>query len=87
MNVSGAAVAKHAPNRDVAVRFLEFLVSPEAQRIYAEANFEFPVRQGATVHPIIAALGTLETDPVLLADIARHRQTASKLIDKVGFDN
>jgi iron(III) transport system substrate-binding protein len=87
VNVSGAAVAKHAPNRDAAVRFLEFLVSPEAQRIYAEANFEFPVRQGATVHPIIAALGTLETDPVLLADIVRHRQTASKLIDKVGFDN
>jgi iron(III) transport system substrate-binding protein len=87
VNVSGAAVAKHAPNRDAAVRFLEFLVSPEAQGIYAEANFEFPVRQGATVHPIIAALGTLETDPVLLADIARHRQTASKLIDKVGFDN
>jgi iron(III) transport system substrate-binding protein len=87
VNVSGAAVAKHAPNRDAAVKFLEYLVSPEAQKIYAEANFEFPVRQGATIHPIIAALGTLKTDPVLITDIARHRQTASKLIDKVGFDN
>ena len=87
VNVSGAAVAKHAPNRQAAVQFLEYLVSPDAQKIYAEANFEFPVRQGATVHPIIAALGRLKIDPVLLADIARHRGAASKLIDKVGFDH
>ena len=87
VNVSGAAVAKHAPNREAAVKFLEYLVSPGAQRIYAEANFEFPVRQGAAVHPIIAALGALEIDPLLLADIARHRRAASRLVDKVGFDN
>ena len=87
VNVSGAAVAKHAPNRAEAVKFLEYLASPEAQKIYAEANFEFPVRQGATVHSIIAALGTLNVDPVQLAEIARHRVAASRLIDKVGFDN
>ena len=87
VNVSGAAVAKNAPNRANAVKFLEYLVSPDAQKIYAEANFEFPVRQGATVHPIIAALGNLKVDPVSVAEIARHRVTASKLIDKVGFDN
>lgn len=87
VNVSGAGVAKNAPNREAAVKFLEHLVSPEAQKIYAEANFEFPVRQGATIHPIVAALGKLNVDPVPLAEIARHRVTASKLIDKVGFDN
>jgi iron(III) transport system substrate-binding protein len=87
VNVSGAGVAKNAPNRDNAVKFLEYLVSPAAQKIYAEANFEYPVRQGATVHPIIADLGTLNVDPVQLADIARHRVAASRLIDKVGFDN
>jgi len=87
VNVSGAGVAKNAPNRANAVKFLEYLVSPDAQKIYAEANFEYPVRQGATIHPIIADLGTLKVDPVLLADIARHRVAASKLIDKVGFDN
>ena len=86
VNVSGAAVAKNAPHRDAAVKFLEFLVSPEAQKIYAEANFEYPVLAGATVHPIIGALGALKVDPVQLADIARHRVAASKLIDKVGFD-
>ncbi len=87
VNVSGAAVAAHAPNRAAAVKFLEYLVSADAQKIYAEANFEFPVRQGSVTHPIIAALGKLAVDPMQLADIARHRGAASKLIDKVGFDN
>jgi len=87
VNVSGAAIARHAPNRDAAVRFLEYLVSADAQKIYAEANFEFPVRQGSVVNPIIAALGPLKVDRLLIADIARHRVAASKLIDKVGFDN
>jgi iron(III) transport system substrate-binding protein len=85
--VSGASIAKHSPNRAAAVRFLEYLVSDEAQKIYAEANYEYPVKPGATVHPIIAALGTLKVDSISLADIARHRAAASKLVDKVGFDN
>ncbi len=86
VNVSGAAVAKHAPNRDAAVRFLEYLISDAAQKIYAEANFEYPVKPGVAVHPIIAALGPLRVDPLQLAEIARHRAAASRLVDKVGFD-
>jgi iron(III) transport system substrate-binding protein len=86
VNISGASVARHAPNRAAAVRFLEYLVSDEAQKIYAEANYEYPVKAGATVHPLIASLGTLKVDPTQLADIARHRAAASKLVDKVGFD-
>jgi iron(III) transport system substrate-binding protein len=86
VNVSGAAVARHAPNRAAAVRFLEYLVSDEAQKIYAEANFEYPVKAGAAVHPIIAALGPLRVDALSLTEIARHRAAASRLVDKVGFD-
>ena len=86
VNVSGASIAKHSPNRAAAVRFLEYLVSDEAQKIYAEANYEYPVKAGAAVHPIIAGLGALKVDPISLADVARHRTTASKLVDKVGFD-
>jgi iron(III) transport system substrate-binding protein len=86
VNVSGAAIAKHSPNRAAAVRLLEYLVSSEAQKIYAEANYEYPVRVGAPIHPIIAALGPLKVDGLQLSEIARHRGTASKLVDKVGFD-
>jgi len=87
VNISGAAVAKYAPNRANAVRLLEFLVSDEAQAIYAKANFEYPVKKGAAMDPIIAKLGTLNVDPMPLGEIARHRRAASLLVDKIGFDN
>ena len=87
VNISGASVARNAPNRAAAVRFLEYLVSDEAQKLYAEANFEYPVKAGATVHPIIAALGPLNIDSLPLTEIVRHRNTASRLVDQVGFDD
>lgn len=87
VNISGASVARYSPNRASAVRFLEYLVSNEAQKIYAEANFEYPVKAGAAIHPIIAALGALRVDSMQLTEIARHRAAASRLVDKVGLDN
>lgn len=87
VNASGAALAKNAPNRDNAVKFMEFLVSDEGQKIYADGNFEYPVKAGAQVHPIIAALGALKPDSLPLAEIARHRKAASLLADRIGFDN
>jgi iron(III) transport system substrate-binding protein len=86
VNVSGASIAKNSPNKAAAIRFLEYLVSDEAQKIYAEANYEYPVKAGAGVTPIIAALGTLKVDSISLTEVARHRAAASKLVDKVGFD-
>ena len=87
VNVSGAALAKNAPHRASAVKLLEWLASDEAQAIYSEGNFEYPVAKGAKVTPIIAALGELKVDPLPVADIVRNRKQASELVDKVGFDN
>ena len=86
VNVSGAAVAKNAPNKENAVKLLEFLASQEAQEIYAKANFEYPVRAGVAPDPIIAELGTLTVDPTPLTDVAKQRKQASELVDVVGFD-
>jgi iron(III) transport system substrate-binding protein len=87
VNVSGAVVAKHAPNRDEAVKLLEYLVSDEAQGLYAQMNYEYPVKAGAAVDPLLTAMGPLTIDPTPLAEIARNRKAASLLVDKVGFDN
>lgn len=87
VNISGAAVAKNAPNRENAVKLMEYLVSDEAQKMYAEVNYEYPVKAGATIDPIIAALGTLKVDSTPITDVAKHRRTASQLVDKVGLDN
>ena len=86
VNISGAAVAKHAPNRAEAVQLLEYLVSDEAQKLYAEANFEHPVTDGAEVHPIIAEFGELTPDETPLTEIVTHRALASELVDRVNFD-
>ncbi len=87
VNISGAAVAKNAPHRDNAVKLLEYLVSDEAQAIYAKANYEYPINAKAAVDPQIAKLGTLKVDATPLSEIARQRKAASLLVDKVGFDN
>lgn len=87
VNISGAAVAKHAPNRDAAVKFIEYLASDEAQKIYAEANYEYPVNAKAGVSPLIAELGTLTPDTLDLTAVAGQRKLASELTEAVGFDN
>ncbi|HWJ75813.1 MAG TPA: Fe(3+) ABC transporter substrate-binding protein [Kaistia sp.] len=86
VNISGAAVAKNAPNRDNAVKLLEYLASEKAQEIYAKANFEYPVRAGVAADPVIAALGTLTVDPTPLVEIAKDRAKATELVDATGFD-
>ncbi len=87
VNISGAAVAKNAPNRANAVKLVEFLVSAPAQVLYAQANYEYPVRKGVALDPILAAtIGELKVDPLPLTEIAKHRKQASVLVDKVGFD-
>ena len=87
VNASGAAVAKNAPNRDNAIKFMEFLVSNEGQKIYTEENFEYPIKAGAEMHPIIKAIGDLKPDALSLSEIAKHRKAASLIMDRVGFDN
>ena len=86
MNVSGAVVSKYAPNRKEAVQLLEFLASDHAQAIYAKSGFEYPVKPGVRVDPIIASFGKLQVDSIRLSDIARHRKTANMLVDKVQFN-
>ena len=86
VNVSAAAVARNAPNKDAAIKLLEFLVSPEAQKAYAEVNFEYPVRAGVPVHPILAGFGPLKVDDVPLPAIAAERERASMLVDRAGLD-
>jgi iron(III) transport system substrate-binding protein len=87
VNISGAAVARHAPNRDNAVRLMEYLVSDEAQSLYARANYEYPVKAGVALDPVVESFGVLHVDPLPLADVVRHRRQASELVDEVGFDN
>ncbi|MBI5112979.1 MAG: Fe(3+) ABC transporter substrate-binding protein [Rhodovulum sp.] len=87
MNISGVVLAKHAPNKANAVTLIEWLVGEKAQKIYADINFEYPIRASIPPHPTIAAYGELTADPLPVATIAANKKKAATLVDKVGFDN
>lgn len=87
VNISGAAVARHASHKDLAVKLLEYLVSEPAQQLYAKANFEYPVLKGVKIDPIIdQVIGNVDVDHLPLTEIVKYRKQASLLVDKVGFD-
>lgn len=86
INVSGAVLAKNAPNRDNALKLIEFMTTPEAQRTFADVNFEYPVRPGVQINELVASFGPVKADPMAVSDIAKARAQASALVDKVGFD-
>lgn len=86
VNISGAAVARHAPHPEAALQLLEYLVSDEAQSLYARANYEYPVKAGVALDPVVASFGVLQPDTLPLTEIARFRKQASELVDKVGVN-
>lgn len=87
VNLAGVVLTKNAPNKDNAVKLIEFLSSEKAQKIYAETNHEYPVKPGVEVSERVKSWGEIKKDPIALADVAKNRKTASELVDKVGFDD
>ena len=86
MNISGGGVLKNAPNKAAAVKFLEYLVSDEAQAYLAEGNNEWPVVKTVKMkNAELDSLGTFKSDKLSVPQIARHTVTASKIIDRVGW--
>jgi iron(III) transport system substrate-binding protein len=87
VNVSGVAMAKHAPNPDQALALIEFLTSPAAQEIYADANFEYPIAAGTDPNAVVSSWGTFTADDLNVTELAKHRGAALKMTEQVDFDN
>jgi iron(III) transport system substrate-binding protein len=86
VNISGAGVMKNAPNRDAAVKFLEYLASDDAQRYFADGNNEWPVVPSVqVVNPVLSAFGAFKYDPLNVAVLGRNQPAAQKLYDRVGW--
>lgn len=86
VNISGVAMTKAAPNKDNALKMMEFLTSPKAQEIYAKDNFEYPIAPGTAADPLVESWGSFTADPVNLMDLAHLRDEALKLTETVDFD-
>ena len=85
-NISGVAMTKSAPNRENALKMMEFLSSPEAQEVYAHANYEYPIAPGTEADELVQSWGSFEADDVNLMDLADLRPDALRLIEEVDFD-
>lgn len=86
LNISGVAMTKSAPNKENALKFMEWLSGDTAQKIYAETNYEFPVKAGVAGSALVESWGPFIPDTTPLADIAAARATALKIMETVNFD-
>ena len=84
VNVSGAGVAKHAPHREAAIKFLEYLASPAAQTYFAEGNNEYPVA-GKVANRELASLGDFRKDSVNVTLLGRNQGAAQQVYDRAGW--
>jgi len=87
VNVSGAGMTKSAKNTDNARQLLEYLSGDEAQSLYARQNYEYPVKAGVELDPVVRSWGPFKADAIGLADIAKQRSAAARLVDQIGFDH
>lgn len=85
VNISGAAVAKHAPNKESAVTLLEYLVKADSQQWYAEHNHEYPVMDGVPVSNVLKNFGNFEAESVALDQVGENTALAVSIMDKAGW--
>lgn len=85
VNISGAGVVKTAPNREAAIQFLEYLVSPAAQAIFAQSNNEYPVVEGVALDSVVAGFGQFKADPLNAAVFGRNNPEALRITDRAGW--
>ncbi len=86
INLSGGGVAAHAPNRENAVRFLEYLASDQAQQYFSAGNDEYPAVEGVELSPSVAALGEFKGDMVNLSKVAKNLPIAQRIFNEVGWE-
>ena len=86
LNIAGAAVAKHARNRDNAIKFLEYLASDQAQIYFADGNNEWPAVAGVKVsNPALDALGKFKAETIPVGVVGRNQTQVQQMLDRAGF--
>jgi iron(III) transport system substrate-binding protein len=86
VNISAAGVLKHAPHKAAAVKFLEYLASPQAQRYFADGNNEYPVVPGVEPNEALKELGDFKIDPVNVSVYGKNQAKAQMIFDSVGWN-
>lgn len=85
VNISGGGILKHSPNKENAEKFLEFLLTEEAQSHIVNNTFEYPILETVEPHELIAGFGTFNMDKTSVADFGEYNPAAVKLMDRAGW--
>ena len=88
LNVAGVAVAKHAKHPENAVKFIEYLVSPQAQDYFANGNNEWPVVKGISFNnPALQQMsgGSFKSETIPISAVGRNQVQVQQMLDRVGF--
>ena len=86
MNISGAGMLKHAPNKAASVKFLEYLASDEAQAYFADGNNEWPVVPAVKLaNPELESLGKFKADPLHIGELGKNQPLALRISDRAGY--
>jgi iron(III) transport system substrate-binding protein len=85
INISGAGVLKHAPHKDNAVKFLEYLASDSAQAYFANGNNEYPVNGKVKANPELDSLGPFKKDAINVSAYGRNQPEAQRIYDRAGW--
>jgi iron(III) transport system substrate-binding protein len=85
VNISGGGLIKTAPNREAGIKFLEYLVSPEAQAFFANGNHEYPVVSGIATDPLMAKYGKFKGDTANVADFGPNLGKAVQIANRTGW--
>ena len=85
MNLSGGGVASNAPNKENAIKFMEYLASDRAQQYFSAGNDEYPAVPGVAISPSVATLGLFRPDDVNLSNVAKNVPAAQKIFNEVGW--
>jgi iron(III) transport system substrate-binding protein len=86
VNIAGAAIARHAKNRDAAAKFIEYLASDSAQVYFADGNNEWPVVTSVKVsNPALAALGTFKSETIPVSRVGMNQVKVQQMLDRVGY--
>jgi iron(III) transport system substrate-binding protein len=85
VNVSGAGVTRHAKNRDGAIRLLEWLSSPQAQNLFADANLEYPVNPSVQPDPLVARWGSFKQNQINVVKAGELQAAAVMMMDRAGY--
>ena len=85
INISGAAVAKYAPNKENAIKFIEFLIGKEAQEVFADSNYEYPVNTTVAVSKLLKSWGAFKEDTLSLSKLGENNKKAVIIFDEAGW--